>query len=68
MEKIFTIDNEGKVRTWLFGIITLEGFELFQASDLENARKRCDVSGIDISIIKEGNKIKFSVQDFDKGI
>ena len=68
MEKIFIIDNEEKIRTVLSRIITLEGFELFQAYDLENARKRCDVSGIDISITKEGNKIKFSVQDFGKGI
>ena len=68
MEKILIIDDEEKIRTLLSRIISLEGFEVFQASDLENARKRCDVSGIDISIIKEGNKIKFSVQDFGKGI
>lgn len=66
MEKIFIIDNEEKIRTVLSRIITLEGFELFQAYDLENAGKRCDVSGIDTSTIKEGNKIKFSVQDFGK--
>lgn len=69
MKKILIIDDEEKLRTLLARIISLEGFEVFQASDCKEGLKKltqydidvvlCDVklpdgSGVDLSkIIKE---------------
>ena len=40
MSTILIIDDEEKIRTLLSRILSLEGFEVFQASDLSNASKR----------------------------
>jgi DNA-binding response OmpR family regulator len=39
LSKILIIDDEEKIRTLLSRIIELEGFEIFQASDLKNGKK-----------------------------
>lgn len=50
MNKILIIDDEEKIRTLLSRIIGLECFEVFQASDLKNGKKRLEVSDIDVVI------------------
>ncbi|MNK47430.1 Nitrogen regulation protein NR(I) [compost metagenome] len=64
MNKILIIDDEEKIRTLLSRIIGLEGFEVFQASDLKNAKKRLEVSDIDVVIsdvkLPDGSGVEFS--------
>lgn len=64
MNKILIIDDEEKIRTLLSRIISLEGFEVFQASDLKNAKKRLEVSEIDVIIsdvkLPDGSGVEFS--------
>ncbi len=64
MEKILIIDDEEKIRTLLSRIISLEGFDVFQASDLKNAMKRLEVSEIDVIIsdvkLPDGSGVEFS--------
>ncbi len=64
MNKILIIDDEEKIRTLLSRIIGLEGFEVFQASDLKNAKKRLEVSEIDVIIsdvkLPDGSGVEFS--------
>ncbi|UQB69923.1 sigma-54-dependent transcriptional regulator [Epilithonimonas zeae] len=64
MNKILIIDDEEKIRTLLSRIISLEGFEVFQASDLKNAKKRLEVSDIDVVIsdvkLTDGSGVEFS--------
>ena len=64
LNKILIIDDEEKIRTLLSRIISLEGFEVFQASDLKNAKKRLEVSEIDVVIsdvkLPDGSGVEFS--------
>lgn len=64
MNKILIIDDEEKIRTLLSRIISLEGFEVFQASDLKNAKKRLEVLEIDVVIsdvkLPDGSGVEFS--------
>lgn len=64
MNKILIIDDEEKIRTLLSRIIGLEGFEVFQASDLKNGKKRLEVSDIDVVIcdvkLPDGSGVEFS--------
>jgi len=64
LNKILIIDDEEKIRTLLSRIISLEGFEVFQASDLKNAKKRLEVSDIDVVIsdvkLPDGSGVEFS--------
>jgi len=64
VNKILIIDDEEKIRTLLSRIISLEGFEVFQASDLKNAKKRLEVSEIDVVIsdvkLPDGSGVEFS--------
>ena len=64
MEKILIIDDEEKIRTLLSRIISLDGFDVFQASDLKNAMKRLEVSEIDVIIsdvkLPDGSGVEFS--------
>ncbi|MDN5627579.1 MAG: response regulator, partial [Weeksellaceae bacterium] len=50
MNNILVIDDEEKIRVLLSKILSLEGFEIFQASDLANASKRLEYSDIDVVI------------------
>ncbi|MCE3074169.1 sigma-54-dependent transcriptional regulator [Chryseobacterium gwangjuense] len=64
MSKILIIDDEEKIRTLLSRIIELEGFEIFQASDLKNGKKRLENSEIDVVIsdvkLPDGSGVDFS--------
>ena len=64
MNKILIIDDEEKIRTLLSRIISLEGFEVFQASDLRNGKKRLEISEIDVVIcdvkLPDGSGVDFS--------
>lgn len=64
MNKILIIDDEEKIRILLSRIISLEGFEVFQASDLKNAKKRLEGSDIDVVIsdvkLPDGSGVDFS--------
>lgn len=64
MNKVLIIDDEEKIRTLLSRIISLEGFEVYQASDLRNAKKRLEISDVDIIIsdvrLPDGSGVEFS--------
>jgi len=64
LNKILIIDDEEKIRILLSRIISLEGFEVFQASDLKNAKKRLEGSDIDVVIsdvkLPDGSGVDFS--------
>ena len=64
VNKILIIDDEEKIRTLLSRIIGLEGFEVIQASDLKNGKKRLEVSDIDVVIcdvkLPDGSGVEFS--------
>lgn len=50
MSTILIIDDEDKIRTLLARIITLEGYEVFQESDLKKGLKRLEEQDIDVVI------------------
>ncbi|UIR57084.1 sigma-54 dependent transcriptional regulator [Sphingobacterium sp. SRCM116780] len=50
MSTILIIDDEEKIRTLLARIISLEGFDVFQASDLKKGLKRLEEQDIDVVI------------------
>lgn len=64
VHKILIIDDEEKIRTLLSRILSLEGFEVFEASDLKNAKKRLEVSEIDVVIcdvkLPDGSGVEFA--------
>ena len=64
MNNILVIDDEEKIRVLLSKILSLEGFEIFQASDLANASKRLEYSDIDVVIcdvkLPDGSGVDFS--------
>lgn len=64
MNRILIIDDEEKIRTLLSRIISLEGFEVYQASDLRNGKKRLEISEIDVVIcdvkLPDGSGVEFS--------
>jgi len=70
LNKILIIDDEEKIRTLLSRIISLEGFEVFQASDFKNEKKRLEVSDIDVVIsdvkLPDGSGVVFSKLIKDK--
>ncbi len=70
MNTILLIDDEEKIRTLLSKIISLEGFEVFVASDLKNGLKRLEVSDIDVIIcdvkLPDGSGVDFSKTIKDK--
>lgn len=48
MMNVLIIDDEDKLRVLLSRIISLEGFEVFQASDIKTGLKRLEMSEIDV--------------------
>lgn len=64
MNTILIIDDEAKIRSLLSRIISLEGFEVFEASNLKNGLKKLETSEIDIVIcdvkLPDGNGVEFS--------
>jgi len=64
LNTILIIDDEEKIRSLLSRIISLEGFEVYEASNLKSGLKRLEVSDIDIVIcdvkLPDGNGVEFS--------
>lgn len=50
MNKVLLIDDEEKLRTLLSKIISLEGFEVFQAADAKSGLKKLENNDIDVVI------------------
>lgn len=66
MVKVLIIDDEEKLRSLLSKIISLEGFEVFQASTIKLALKRLELGDIDVVIcdvkLPDGNGVDTSKQ------
>ena len=64
MKTILIIDDEEKLRTLLTRIISLEGFDVIQASDFKSAFKKLEQNDIDIVLcdvkLPDGNGVDFS--------
>lgn len=64
MNTILIIDDEEKLRSLLARIISLEGFEVFEAGNLKSGLKRLEASEIDIVLcdvkLPDGNGVEFS--------
>ncbi|MCI3937953.1 sigma-54 dependent transcriptional regulator [Chryseobacterium aahli] len=64
MNSILIIDDEAKIRSLLSRIIALEGFEVFESSNLKSGLKKLETSEIDIVIcdvkLPDGNGVEFS--------
>lgn len=62
MVTVLIIDDEEKLRVLLSKIISLEGFEVFQASDIRTGLKRLEMSEIDIVLcdvkLPDGNGVE----------
>ncbi|MCC7524711.1 MAG: sigma-54-dependent Fis family transcriptional regulator, partial [Chitinophagaceae bacterium] len=48
VDKVLIIDDEEKLRTLLSKIISLEGFEVFQAGDIKSGLKKLETTDIDV--------------------
>lgn len=61
MRKILIIDDEEKLRTLLARIVSLEGFEVFEASDCKSALKKIDQNVVDVVLcdvkLPDGNGV-----------
>lgn len=70
MNTVLIIDDEAKIRSLLSRIISLEGFEVFEAGNLKSALKRLEISDIDIVLcdvkLPDGNGVEFSKTMKDK--
>lgn len=64
MRSILIIDDEEKLRTLLARIISLEGFEVQQASDCKTAWKKLEQTDIEVVLcdvrLPDGNGVEFS--------
>jgi len=64
--KILIIDDEEKLRTLMARIITLEGFEVFEAMNAKTAWKKLDTQDVDIIvcdvILPDANGVELSQQ------
>lgn len=63
MGTILIIDDEEKIRSLLSRIISLEGFEVFQAADLKKGLQRLEISEVDVVIcdvkLPDGSGVEF---------
>ncbi|MFD1772280.1 sigma-54-dependent transcriptional regulator [Sphingobacterium suaedae] len=50
MSKVLIIDDEEKIRTLLSKIITLEGFDVLQAGDIQSGLKKLETADVDVVI------------------
>jgi len=70
LNTVLIIDDEAKIRSLLSRIISLEGFEVFEAGNLKSALKRLEISDIDIVLcdvkLPDGNGVEFSKTMKDK--
>ncbi|MBE0651126.1 MAG: sigma-54-dependent Fis family transcriptional regulator [Bacteroidales bacterium] len=64
MKKVLLIDDEEKLRSLLTRIITLEGFDISQATDCKSALKKLEQADFDVVIcdvkLPDGNGIELS--------
>jgi DNA-binding NtrC family response regulator len=64
LNTILIIDDEAKIRSLLSRIISLEGFEVFEASNLKSGLKKLETTEIDIVIcdvkLPDGNGVEYS--------
>lgn len=64
MNTILIIDDEAKIRSLLSRIISLEGFEVFEAGNLKSGLKRLEITDIDIVLcdvkLPDGSGVDFS--------
>ena len=64
MNTILIIDDEEKIRGLLSRILSLEGFEVFQAGDLKSALKKLERTEIDVIVcdvkLPDGSGVDFS--------
>jgi len=62
VNKILLIDDEEKLRKLLAKIITLEGFEVIEASDIKSGLKKLDIFDIDVVLcdvkLPDGNGVE----------
>lgn len=62
MSKILVIDDEGKIRTLLSKIISLEGFEVLQAGDIKAGLRKMETADIDVVVcdvkLPDGNGVE----------
>jgi len=67
---VLIIDDEAKIRSLLSRIISLEGFEVFEAGNLKSGLKRLEICDIDIVLcdvkLPDGNGVEFSKTVKDK--
>ncbi len=70
MRKVLIIDDEEKLRSLLARIISLEGFEVFQAGDCKGALKKLEHNDIDVVLcdvkLPDGNGVDLSKQIKEK--
>lgn len=70
MRKVLIIDDEDKIRTLLKRIISLEGFEVLEASDCKTAQKILEVANIDVVLcdvkLPDGNGLEFARKNKEK--
>ncbi len=70
MGRVLIIDNEEKLRKLLTRIISLEGFEVLQATDCKSALRQLDQSDFDIVLcdvkLPDGNGVELSKKIKDK--
>lgn len=61
MKKVLIVDDEEKLRDLLTRIISLEGFEVFQATDCSSALKKLEMTGAELVVcdvkLPDGNGI-----------
>ncbi|WP_197413397.1 sigma-54 dependent transcriptional regulator [Flavobacterium sp. TAB 87] len=64
LRKVLIIDDEEKLRSLMARIITLEGFEVFQAADCKSALKKLEQTEIDVVFcdvkLPDGNGVALS--------
>lgn len=70
LRKVLIIDDEEKLKNLLARIISLEGFEVLQASDCKTAWKKLEQTAIDVVLcdvkLPDGNGVEFSKKIKDK--
>jgi len=70
LRKVLIIDDEEKLRSLLARIISLEGFEVFQAGDCKGALKKLEHNDIDVVLcdvkLPDGNGVDLSKQIKEK--
>ncbi len=63
MKNVLIVDDEEKLRLLLARILSLEGFEIIQASDLKGAHRKLELNEVDVILcdvkLSDGNGVDF---------